>query len=80
MKFETENNTIFAIEQNVFYKGRTHDELMWAELIEVPGGIQIRWEDEFNNPIEVESLDIARHHLLIHKHKHTPYINGFSYD
>ena len=80
MKFEQEGNTIFAIEQNVMYKGKFHDELMWAEIEEVPGGMQIRWEDDFSNPVEVESMDVAKHYMLVHKHKHTPYINGFSYD
>ena len=80
MTFEEENDTIFAIEQNVFYKGKYHDELMWAEIKKVGAYWELRWEDSYQEFRSFNLLEHAKHYVLVHKHEHSPHVNGYSYD
>lgn len=78
----------FAISKMEIWKGKVHDELIWAEL--TPGmyekddkqfdGIEVVWEDDYYNPTIVNTMEQAKEHIMKNFYKHTPHINGASYN
>lgn len=71
----------FAISQLEIYKGKAHDELLWAEIRQVGDKRwRLTWEDSWQKPVFVESLIEAKEHVIKEHHKHTPHINGTTFD
>jgi hypothetical protein len=80
--FEQEGNSIFAVAQNVKYKGKMCDELLYCEiwLGTLPFSVGIRWEDDYNKPVNADTIEEAKQHILDNYSSHKPHINGKSYD
>ncbi len=75
---------IFAIVQNEVWKGKVHEELMFAEIIPGVASMkdchQIKWEDDFFNAVITTSLSEAKKHVLDNYKNHIPHSNGKVFD
>lgn len=80
LKFETEGDSIFAITQNDTYKGKLHDELMYAEIQRKDNVCVVTWEDDFKTKINFSTEELAKSHILRDYLKHKPHSNGNSYE
>jgi hypothetical protein len=74
----------FAVSYLEKYKGKTHDELLWAEITPTdkkhPEHFKVIWEDDWQKPIYCTSLEEAKSVVLNNWSKHTPHNNGRVYD
>lgn len=72
----------FAISTLEVWKGKAHDELMWAELKPNEGfaPCTVRWEDDWKTIHSFESLDAAKDHVLKNWQKHSPHVNGMTFE
>jgi hypothetical protein len=89
MIFETSENITYAIQKDAKYKGKIHQELLFAEIIEEARSINgqyarvfvTRWEDDWFNGVGTsETLDGAKQFVRENFQSHTPISNGKSYD
>lgn len=85
IKFEKDTangyEEFYAVSQLEVYKGKAHDELLWAEIRQT-GDAQFRvvWEDNWQHPEFFGSLAEAKDHIVKTHNKHTPHINGTTFD
>ena len=77
LTFVQEGLTVYGIQNDVVYKGRLHDELLYCE-IEADG--TLRWEDSYNTPVKNSSVELAKQVASKTFFKHTPHSNGRSYE
>ena len=68
---------LFAIVELALFRGKIHDELMFAEIFE---DHSVRWEDKYMEPVPCTSLKEAKEHVLKNYHSHEPHSNGGTYD
>lgn len=84
IEFEEDRNNgyliYFAISKREIWKGKVHDELMWAEILPIITTFKLTWEDDYYNPIIVDTMEQAKEHIMKNFSKHTPHINGASYN
>lgn len=85
IRFEesTDNGYIeyYAISQLEIWRGKAHDELLWAEIRQTgPKEFRVVWEDDWQHPVFVESLAAAKQHILSTYSEHEPHINGTTFD
>jgi hypothetical protein len=86
--FEQEGNSIFAVSQNVKYKGKMCDELMFAEIKEQKGDtvlgslpfFMVHWEDSYSDGVYFPFEWQAKQYVLDNYSSHKPHINGKSYE
>jgi hypothetical protein len=79
IRFEQEGTTWFAISQDVEFEGYLYQELIWAEIDQALGGVMIRFESDYNNPIHVENIPAAREHVINNYFRYRPTQNGPKY-
>lgn len=86
MKIEFEKDSTssiyFAVSKMEVWKGKVHDELMWAEITPDANNntFTVVWEDDYYNPLTANTLDEAKDHIRKNFSKHKPHINGASYN
>lgn len=86
--FEQEDSVLFAIAQNVHYKGKMCDEILYAEIEEVSVNIplghlsvfSLRWEDCWDKDQSFTTQEEAKQYVIANYTSHKPHINGKSYD
>lgn len=71
----------YAVSYLAIYGRKVHDELLWAEIRRYcDGRWRVLWEDDWQNPFFVGSLFEAKEHILTNYHRHSPHINGKSFN
>jgi len=70
--FEREGTTVFAVAYDVVIKDYLHTEVLIAEIDQALGGVMVRFEDAWHNPIHCDSLEEAKAVILRDHVSHTP--------
>lgn len=71
----------YAISELEVYKGKAHDELLWAEIRQVGlKTFRVIWEDAWQEPHFFSSLQEAKDHIIKMYSKHHPHINGTTFN
>lgn len=78
--FEREGDTTFAIAKNEVFKGRVHDELMYAEIVKTENVFTLFWEDDYKKKYQFSTEELAKAFILREYDRHFPHPNGSSYD
>lgn len=76
LTFITEENTIFAVAENQRYKGKMHEELMYAEITPLGDGFQVKWNDDFFTPHLHLTYADAQQYIKENHSQHEPISNG----
>jgi hypothetical protein len=69
-----------AICNNVEYNGQMCDELLYASIDKTSKGYCVRWEDSYSERHDFDTLEDAQQLILLSYFKHTPHVNGNTYD
>jgi hypothetical protein len=77
--FETEGTTVFAVSYNSIINGYCHTELLHAEIDPALGGVMVRFESAWQNPIFCETLEQAKELVLKEYYKFKPSSVGRNY-
>lgn len=80
IKFESGDDSYFAISENAFWRGLMYEELLWAEVKPSGNKYVVVWEDAWNKLIKFDSIDEARQHVEQNFKNHKPHINGKEYN
>jgi hypothetical protein len=68
-----------VIAQDVVHEGYLHQELYWADIIPALASFMVRWNDNHQDIIHLDTLADARKHIKANYNKHTPHSNGSKY-
>jgi hypothetical protein len=69
-----------AVANNAIYDGKMCDELLFASINKTPKGFEVVWEDNFKDRDYFNELANAQQFILLSYHKHTPFVNGCTYE
>ncbi len=75
--FLEEDGIYFALAQFELYKGKWCDELFYAEI---SPDFKVTWQDDWKNPVKFETLSQAQTYIRENYLKHTPHVNGRTYE
>lgn len=78
--FIEEDNSIFAVAQNVEKGGKFYDEILYAEILQKDGKIFVIFEDDWQNKLPFENLKTAEEFVKNNYHKHNGHVNGNIYN
>lgn len=67
---------MYAIAQAQKYKGKVHEELMYAEIEPYNTGCAVRWCDDFFHPEPFSSVEEAQSYVNEYYNRHIPQNNG----
>lgn len=70
------DGTTAAISLDAEYKGFLHEELYWCDICKALGGVMVRWQSDYSNPVHFSTDAEARKHVLENYKKYTPHSNG----
>lgn len=81
IKFVKDSESWFAISENAVWGGLRYDELLWAEIHPIGINVwQVRFEDDYNNPVIKNTLGEAKEFVLREYTKHKPFCNSKGYE
>lgn len=72
IKFEQEGSTVFAVAYNTVIGEYEHEELLIAEIAPALGGVMVRFESAFNDPVHCSDLEEAKKTILRDYWKYKP--------
>ena len=76
IKYVEDGSIIHAISQDVIYDDHVCEELMWAEIHTSQEMVEVKWQDNFLQPILFDSVTQAKYSIEDEYEIHTPYYNG----
>ncbi len=81
IEFVKETNEWFGLCRNTVWNGLMYDELLYCEIIPIGyNTYQVRWEDNWNNPVIKNTLEEAEEYVRKEFIKHIPFLNSVGYE
>jgi hypothetical protein len=69
-----------AISTDEVYKGKVCSELFWAEIEVYSDHFIVVYEDSYREKHKFNTMEDAQQSILLEYRKHTPHINGATYE